>query len=193
MGNKGVGLRPLLVGCGVHHWAPPPSHAVPSRGHRPGRGHVVRPIAWRSPGGQRCWRRQARRGQGGAQRWGVLGLRFRLPGQGCCGLRRRGCPACAPADGRWRSEPPDPWASCGKTHLTGMPPPPAAGGGQQRGAPTILHGPLRLTGTSCRSRHVGGRPAHIVTLRRPKRLLGFQRRVVQGAFGDSSCPTGLFL
>jgi hypothetical protein len=178
MVDNGVGLSDLLLWRGLHHCAQPKSPPVQSLGHRTGRGPLVRTIPVSAQGFQRRWRRQSRRGQGGSTCWGLWRVRFRQPGQGCCSLGRCVFPAFAAAEGRLRPETPDPCASFGKTPLNGMTTPPEDGFGQQRGAPTIFQGHLSLKGPSCRSRHFGGRQAHISARRRTKRLMGCQRRVL---------------
>jgi hypothetical protein len=159
MVDNGGGRGHLLWRLGFDHCAPPQSPAIAPRGQRPGRGPWGAPIPWGSPGCQSRWRRQARRGQGGATRWGWWRVRVGQPPQGCRGLGRRVCPGCATAAGRWRPETPEPRASLGKAHRHGRTAPPEESGGSQRGAPTIWQGHLRLHGTPWRPRHCGGRQA----------------------------------
>jgi hypothetical protein len=166
MVDNGVGLGHLLLRLGFDHFAQPKSHAIAHLGHRTGRGQLVAPIPLGSQGFQSRWRRQARRGQGGAKRWGWWRVRVGQPPQGFRCLWRRVFPGCATAAGRLCPETPDPRASLGKAHLHGMTAPPEDSFGSQRVAPTILQGHLSLQGTPWRPRHCGGRQAYIGDLRR---------------------------
>src|SRR5215813_1218448 len=173
--ENSVGLRNLFLWFGFHHFAQPKSHPVQYLGHRTGRGQLVRTIPLRSQGCQRRLRRQARIGQGRTKRWVLLRVRFRQLPQGGRGLGLRVFPAFATAEGRLRPETSEPCTSFGKPHLNSMTPPTEDGFGQQGVTPTIFQGHLSLKGTSCWSRHFGGRQAEIGDLGRTKRLLGFSR------------------
>src|SRR2546430_576372 len=87
-------------------------------------------------------------------------------------------PAFATTASRLRPETHDPRTPLGKTCLNGPTAPPEDGFGQQRIAPTIFHGHLSLKGTPFRPSHFGGCQAQIGNLRRIKRLMRFQCRVL---------------
>ena len=118
-------------------------------------------------------------GQGRAQRWGLLRVRFSHLAPGVRGLGLRVFPRLATAEGRWRPETPDPRTSLRTPSCNGPTAPPDAGCGQQRIAPTLLQGPCSLKSTPWRARHFGGCQAHISNLRRTKRRMSIPYRVVQ--------------
>lgn len=175
MSKNCLRLCDLLLWFGFDHFAQPKAHAIKHRGHRTGRGQLVLTIPLGAQGCQRRFRRQSRLGQGGAERGGLLRVGFRQPPQGLRRLWLRRFPGSTTAEGRLRPETRDPRASLGQAHLNGMTAPPEDGFGQQRVAPTIFQGHLRLKGTPRRSSHFGGRQASIGALRRSKRRMGCQR------------------
>jgi hypothetical protein len=175
MSQNRLSLSHLLLGFGFDYCAQPKAHAIEHRGHRTRRGPWLRALALRPQGFQGRLCRQSRLGPGGAKRWVLVRVRFRQPGQGCRCLGLRVCPTCATAEGRVRPETHHPCASFAQTHRNGRTAPSEDGFGQEGVGPTICHGPLSLKGTSCRSRHFGGRQTQIGDLRRTKRLMSFQR------------------